>query len=95
LDELRAQAGKTDWDRVVRTTDEEIAQDVAQDPDLAPLLDEAWFEGAEVVEPAKEQISIRLDREVLDYFRGTGRRYQTRINAVLKAYVEAQRRKAG
>lgn len=40
----------------------------------------------------KAQITLRLDQEVLDYFRSRGSRYQTRINAVLRAFVEAQLR---
>ena len=39
--------------------------------------------------PRKEAISLRLDAEVLDWFRARGPGYQTRINAVLRAYMEA------
>jgi uncharacterized protein (DUF4415 family) len=35
---------------------------------------------------------MRIDRDVLDFFRGTGKGYQTRMNAVLKSYVERMRR---
>ena len=38
-------------------------------------------------------LNIRVDRDVLDYFRKTRRGYQTRINAVLRAYVLAARKK--
>lgn len=37
----------------------------------------------------KQQVTLRLDREVLDYFRHGGKRYQTRINSVLRAYMHA------
>jgi uncharacterized protein (DUF4415 family) len=40
---------------------------------------------------AKQQITLRIDGDVLDFFRHEGARYQTRINAVLRAYVEAHR----
>lgn len=40
----------------------------------------------------KAQITLRLDQEVLDFFKRSGKRYQTRINAVLRAFVEAQPR---
>jgi len=40
----------------------------------------------------KELVSIRTDPDVLDWFRGQGKRYQTRINAVLRSYVEAHSR---
>lgn len=82
---------KTDWEAVAKKTDEEIERDVASDPDAAPLLDEEWFKGAEVVYP-KEAINIRLDKDILDFFRGEGPRYQTRINSILRAYVTARRK---
>ena len=58
-----------------------------------PELDEAFFSEARRVEPvAKSQITIRLDQDVLDWFRSQGKGYQTRMNAVLKAYMRAQSR---
>jgi uncharacterized protein (DUF4415 family) len=81
--------GETDWARVDALTDQEIEAAVAEDVDAAPLLDEEFWKGAELMLPAgkKERITLRLDEEVLDYFRESGRGYQTRINAVLRAYV--------
>jgi len=43
--------------------------------------------------PEKKQISIKIDREVLDYFRKDGPGYQTRMNAVLRSFVRAQQDK--
>ena len=84
----------TDWERLARQSEQEIAAAVAGDPDAAPLVDEAWFRAAEVVEPpTKELISIRLDKDVLDFFRATSERYQTRINAVLRQYMLHERSK--
>jgi uncharacterized protein (DUF4415 family) len=37
----------------------------------------------------KQQVTLRLDADVLDYFRQSGRRYQTRINQVLRTYMQA------
>lgn len=86
-------SGKTDWDRVDALRDEEIETAVAGDPDAAPIVDEAWFDKARLIEPpAKEAISIRLDKDVLEFFRATSGRYQTQINAVLRAYMESRRR---
>ena len=61
-----------------------------------PELSDEWFlraarEGQLVTPPAKKPISIKLDEDVLDYFKGQGTRYQTHINAVLRAYMQAQR----
>jgi uncharacterized protein (DUF4415 family) len=74
-------------------TDEEIERAIAEDPDAAPLLDDAWFKDAELVYPDKQMISIRLDADVLKHFRATGPRWQTRMNSVLKAYVKGATRK--
>ena len=58
-----------------------------------PELDEAFFEKAKLVRPAadKRQITIRVDADVLDWFRGQGKGYQTHMNAVLKAYMLSER----
>jgi len=89
--------GKTDWKRVDALTDEEIERAVREDPDAAPIVDRDWFRTARLVlpqpQPAKQQLTIRLDRKVIDFFKAQGVRYQTRINAVLRAYVEAHQAK--
>jgi uncharacterized protein (DUF4415 family) len=87
LEELRV--GSTDWERVDRLTDEEIEAAIADDPDAAPILDEAWFREAEWVAPTKMPMSIRVDRDVVDWFRSRGRGWQTRMNAVLRGYAKA------
>lgn len=55
-----------------------------------PPLDEAFWQAARraIIAP-KKQITLRIDEDVLDFFKATGSRYQTRINAVLRAYVHA------
>ena len=84
--------GKTDWKRVDALTDGQIRKAVESDPDAAPIADAEWFRRAKVVIPEpKQPLSIRLDRDVLDWFQRHGKGYQTRINAVLRAYVEAHR----
>jgi uncharacterized protein (DUF4415 family) len=84
--------GKTDWSRLNRLTDRAIERAVASDPDAAPIATAAWFRKARLLEPQpKEAVSIRLDQDLIQWFKRRGRGYQTRINAVLRAYVEAQR----
>lgn len=86
--------GGTDWDRVKALSDEDIDATIAADPDAAPVLDEEWFRTAELVMPQpKAPISIRVDREVLDWFKDQGPGYQSRMNAVLAAYVKAHRKR--
>lgn len=56
-----------------------------------PELGEKFWQNAELVLPDnKERITLRVDQDVLAYFRRGGRGYQTRINAVLRAYVQMQ-----
>lgn len=82
--------GKTDWKALDAQTDADIERAVTEDKDTR-LLDAAWFKRARLVMPQpKEMVSLRLDPDVLDWFRKTGKGYQTRINAVLRAFVEAQ-----
>ena len=49
-----------------------------------------WDNGTLTLGPNKVEIHIRLDTEVVDWFKGRGRGYQSRINAVLRSYVKAQ-----
>jgi uncharacterized protein (DUF4415 family) len=87
--------GKTDWERVRSLTDKEIEDSVRSDPDVAPILDEEWFRTARLVMPQRKvPVSIRVDREVLEWFKAQGTRYQSRMNAVLKAYVSAHSKRA-
>jgi len=85
-------AGKTDWKRVDALSDRRIAQSIKSDPDTIEV-DPDWFGNAMRLWPAheKEPITVRLDTDLLDWFRDQGRGYQTRINAVLRAYYEAHR----
>lgn len=86
--------GRTDWSRVDEQTDQRIEAAIQQDPDAAPELGAAFWAAAEVVMPPdapKEAVTMRLDADVLRFFRDEGRGYQTRINAVLRAYVKAAR----
>jgi uncharacterized protein (DUF4415 family) len=61
--------------------------------DAAFLPGATWVKVSELPE-VKQQITLRLDADVLDYFRHTKKRYQTRINAVLRSYVEAHKARA-
>jgi uncharacterized protein (DUF4415 family) len=78
--------GKTDWAAVDALTDEEITEAVANDPDAVPL-DLDWSEFVLVVPAKKKAISIRLDEDVLAYFKSEGDGYQRRMNAVLRSYM--------
>jgi uncharacterized protein (DUF4415 family) len=79
--------GKTDWARVDALTDEDIAKAVANDPDAVPI-DVDWSDAVLVVAPKKQAISIRVDEDVLNFFKKEGDGYQRRINAVLRSYMQ-------
>jgi len=80
----------TDWAAVDALTDEEIEAAIASDPDAAPILDAEWFRTAEVMFPAtKVATSLRVDNDVMGWFRQQGKGWQTRMNAVLRAYAKA------
>ncbi len=75
---------RTDWKRIDAMGDEDI------DFSDIPKLDPDFFANAIVWPGTKEQITLRLDPDVLKFFRKQGRGYQTAINAVLRKYMEAQ-----
>jgi uncharacterized protein (DUF4415 family) len=82
--------GRTDFNRLQDLTDEEIDAAIASDTDAAPALDETWAAGA-AISVGKATITIRLDKDVLAFFKDGGRFYQSRINDVLRAYMQEQR----
>ena len=80
----------TDWERLRRMTEAQAARSATGDPDNPPSA-AAWLAAGQLVEPVRKQaISLRLDPEVVEWFRNTGPRYQSRMNAVLRAFVEHQ-----
>src|SRR5262245_26484093 len=77
--------GRADLSRLRRMSEREIQ--ATSPPELADLPDDFWDE-ATVVEPsAKQPISLRVDTDVLEWFKTQGPRYQSRINAVLRSYM--------
>lgn len=85
---------QTDWARVDALTDEDIKAAMADDPDWAGFEDIDWSKIEIKPFRPKQPISIRLDPDVLDYFKAEGPGYQGRINTVLRHYMETKR-KAG
>lgn len=67
-------------------------------PDAEEIeLDESFWQNARVVMPAdgpKTSVHLRIDPDVLRWFKGQGKGHLTRMNAVLRAYYEANRKKA-
>ena len=88
-EQLGAMSSKTNWSRPI-PTDEEIDAANALDPEVAGIDDE-WIASAIITQPNKKQrIYAAYDAYVIDYFKQQGRVYQTRMNAVVKEYVDAK-----
>ena len=85
--------GKTDWKRLDRTTSTQVEAIAASDRDGAPMTDAEWAK-AEIVHPHKVAVGLKLDDDLLGWFKSQGKGYQTRINTILRRYYETQR-KAG
>ncbi len=72
-------------------SDREIDVSIATDPDWAGMEPIDWSRAEVVVPPRKQAISIRLDADLIDYFKSEGPGYQRRINAVLRSYVKQRK----
>ena len=83
--------GKTNLDKLRKLTDAEIDASIANDPDWSD--DWNWGDAVLVIPPKKKAISIRVDEDVLDYFKHEGAGYQRRINAVLRSFVQQKKSK--
>jgi uncharacterized protein (DUF4415 family) len=80
----------TDFERLDKMTDEDIDYS-----DIPPITDEMWAKGVLRKNfkpvPRKRQLTLRIDNDVIDFFKEQGRGYQTKINQLLRAYMEAHR----
>jgi len=83
--------GKTDWAAFDALTDEQIEESIRNDPDWSD--DWNWSDAVLVIPPKKKAISIRIDEDVLDYFKKIGGQYQRRMNAVLRSYMQQKKSK--
>ncbi|PNG28105.1 3-oxoacyl-ACP synthase [Pseudomonas protegens] len=81
----KTDGSKTDWERLAKADDQSI------DTSDIPELDGDFFRRAEVHLPGKKAVTIRLDADVLEWFKGQGAGYQTRINQLLRQYMQAHR----
>jgi uncharacterized protein (DUF4415 family) len=88
---LEHRRSETDRARLDSLTDEEIETSIKNDPDWSDKWN--WDEAVLVIPPKKKAISIRVDEDVLDYFKNEGAGYQRRMNAVLRSYVQQKRKK--
>jgi uncharacterized protein (DUF4415 family) len=81
---------KTDWERLRALTDEEIEASIDRE-------EEGEFDWSTVqvgLPSPKQQLTVRFDADIITWFKAQGSGYQTRMNAVLRSYVDAQRKRA-
>jgi len=74
----------TDWKRLRRIEDRNI-----DFSDIPETDEKFWADAGVVVPTAKTHLSVRLDEDVVDWFKRQGPGYQTRMNAVLRSYMQA------
>jgi uncharacterized protein (DUF4415 family) len=90
----------SDLAKLDATTDDDIARQIAEDPDTAPELTDEWFDKAELrvgdkvirrgrppLDSPKKLVSLRLDQDVIDRFRAGGPGWQSRINVALRKHL--------
>jgi uncharacterized protein (DUF4415 family) len=94
LEERRERGeSRTDLARVRAKTEEDLDRDIASDPDFKDMPRD-WYKNAEAVMPTtKKLLSLRLDADVVDWFKQRGPGYQTKMNAVLRAFVQQKQKK--
>lgn len=81
LEEIRRMKTETDWNSLRKQSDHKGPQEFEID----------WSKARIETPEAKQAISLRVDPDVLEFFKSQGRGYQTRMNAVLRAYMEAKK----
>lgn len=89
-EQLAGMKSETDWARVDAMPRAEVERQAQADDGPLP---EGWERDVVMgLPPGKDAVKLRIDRDVLAWFRGTGKGYQTRMNNVLRAFVTAQQR---
>ena len=82
------QSSRTDLSRIKKMKDSSIDySDISE-------TDEMFWEDAEIIFPSKKiHLSIRLDNDIIEWFKQYGSGYQTKINRVLRSYINTMRKK--
>lgn len=81
---------QTDWQQLDAMTDEDI--DLSDCPEITPeLFAKAVVKKGLPVVKNKAQVTLRIDTDVLEWFKSQGQGYQTQINTLLRAYMEAHK----
>jgi uncharacterized protein (DUF4415 family) len=85
----KASEPRTDWKRLRSLTGPQIRAGLRKDPEVVPTNPAFWAKAKVVMPRSKKTVTMRLDADLLEWFRRNAG-YQTRINAILRAYMNAQ-----
>ena len=83
---------RTDWAKVDAMTEADLERLIAEDEDERDFEPD-WMRAKLVMPRPRQSVHLRLDPEVVDFFKAGGKGHITRMQAVLRAYVEAQKRR--
>ncbi|HUL11433.1 MAG TPA: BrnA antitoxin family protein [Methylococcaceae bacterium] len=89
LKAMRTQS-RTDWRKVDAVMEEELERLIAEDEDERDLRPD-WMRAQLVIPEAKQSVHLRLEQEVIAFFKSQGKGHIARMQAVLKAYADAHR----
>jgi uncharacterized protein (DUF4415 family) len=90
LKSIQKKQDKSDWIALKNMSEKDLESDIKSDPDSNSKIPKKWKGMVIGMPETKEQISIRIDQDVLRWFRKKGSGYQTYINNILRSYVSAQ-----
>lgn len=79
-----SKVSNTNWQQLATMEDKDIDMS-----DIDELTDD-FFRQAEIRVPSKKSVTMRLDSDVIEYFKSQGQGYQTRINKLLRSYMDVQ-----
>jgi uncharacterized protein (DUF4415 family) len=86
--ESTSSKSQTDWERLDAMTDEDI--DLSDCPEITPEMFAKAVVRRGLPNPkSKAQVTLRIDSDVLEWFKSQGRGYQTQINSLLREYMKA------
>jgi len=85
---------RTDWARVDAMTEADLERAIAEDEDERDLEPD-WTRAELVLPRPRQSVHLRLEPEVVDFFKAGGKGHITRMQAVLRAYVDAHKRRRG
>lgn len=78
---------KSNWTQAAAMTEAEIESAIAEDPDEADMVVD-WSQASVELPQPKAVLNMRVDVDIMDFFRSQGKGYQTKINAILRSYVD-------